>query len=248
MVHNIIAVVNQKGGTGKTTTSINLGCGLSKLGKKVLLIDLDPQANLTYALGIDLPNLSIADVFTGEANIQEILVKKEDLFVAPGATDLVDIDISLVNQGQREAFLKRSLKQVKGFDHIIIDAAPSLSLLTLNALNAAKEIIIPMQLEVLSLQGLKQILATITRVKQTLNPQLKVKGILPVMVDKRRNLSQELLDHLRENTKERIFNSMIHLNVKVAESPSFGKSVIGYSPSSIGAKDYMRFSKEFLGG
>lgn len=246
MTNNVIAIVNQKGGTGKTTTTINFGRGLSKFGKKILLIDLDPQANLTYSLGINTPSLTIADVFTGEADLKEIIIEKDNLFLAPGSNALVDIDISLVNQEKREAFLKRSLQKIKNFDYIIVDAAPSLSLLTLNALNAASEVIIPLQPEVLTLQGLDQILMTITKVKKSLNSNLKIKGVLFVMFDKRRNLSRELLDYIRENIREKIFKSVIRLNVKVAEAPSFGQSVIDYAPDSAGAKDYLSLAEEYL--
>ncbi len=246
MPSKVIAIANQKGGTGKTTTSINLGSSLSKLNKKVLLIDLDPQANLSYSLGIASPSLSIADVLSGEAEFNDILQERNGLFVAPAAGDLADIEISLVNQENREAFLIERLKNLKKFDYIIIDAPPSVSLLTLNALKAASEVIIPLQPEVLSIQGLAQILSTIAKVKSIYNPQLKIKGIVLVMFDQRRNLSTELLEYLKENIQEKIFDARVRLNVKIAEAPSFGQSVIDYAPSSSGAKDYLSVAKEYL--
>lgn len=242
----VIAIANQKGGTGKTTTSINFGSSLSKFNHKVLLIDLDPQANLTYSLGIPSPTRSIADVFSGEVDLKDIIIEKDGLYVAPGRGDLADIEISLVNQENREAFLLERLKGLKKFDYIIIDAPPSLSLLTLNALNAASEVIIPVQPEVLSIQGLGQILATIAKVKKIYNPRLTVKGIVLVMFDQRRNLSTELLEYLKENIEEKIFEAKVRLNVKIAEAPSFGQSVMDYSPSSSGAKDYLGLAKEYL--
>ncbi|GAB3816278.1 hypothetical protein GCM10028895_11320 [Pontibacter rugosus] len=153
MKTNVVAVINQKGGTGKTTTTINLGSALSKLGKKVLLLDLDPQSNLSYSLDIAAPEATLADVFQGEKSINDILVEKDGLWIAPGSNELVDIEISLVTQPDREKFLKHMLAKAKGFDFILIDCPPSLSVLTLNALTAAQEVLIPLQMEVLTLQG-----------------------------------------------------------------------------------------------
>jgi chromosome partitioning protein len=243
----IISVVNQKGGTGKTTTTINLGSALAKLGKKVLLLDLDPQGNLSYSLGLADVKRSMANVFEGKLSINDIIVKKDDLYIAPGTNELVDIEISLVNQDDREGFLKERLVELEGnYDYVIIDAPPSLSLLTLNALSAAHEVLIPLQLEVLTMQGLSQILATVQQVKKTLNPSLRVKGIAFVMYDKRRKLSHEVYEYIRENVEENIFKTFIRANVKIAEAPSFGKSVIDYDPSSSGASDYMALAKEIL--
>jgi chromosome partitioning protein len=246
MAAKIVSVINQKGGTGKTTTTINLGSALSKKGKKILLLDLDPQANLSYSLGIEEPHGTLADVFTGSKNLSEILVHQENLSVAPGSNELVDIEISLVTQPQREGFLKNILTGLKGFDYILIDCPPSLSILTLNALTAADEVIIPLQMEVLTLQGLSQILNTINQVKTAFNPKLKVKGIVVVMFDKRRKLSAEIQEYLEQNITERIFKARIRLNVKLAEAPSFGKSVLDYDPASNGAHDYKALAEEFL--
>lgn len=247
MIAETVAIVNQKGGTGKTTTTINLGCALSKLKKKVLLIDLDPQGNLSYSLALGDSQYSMADVFEGEKKLEQIIVEKDGLYVAPGSTELADIDISLVNQNKREAFLKSSLKNISDkFDYILIDAPPSLSLLTINALNAAQSVLIPLQLEVLTLQGLNQVLATISKIKNTLNPALYVKGIAFVMYDSRRTLSKEVFEYIKNNVEENIFKTMIRSNVKIAEAPSFGKSVIDYDNSSNGAEDYRALAKEFI--
>ncbi|MCC9165549.1 ParA family protein [Pontibacter harenae] len=246
MKSTIVAVINQKGGTGKTTTTINLGSALAKEGKKVLLLDLDPQSNLSYSLAVTAPEATLADVFLGNQSLKDILVEKDGLWIAPGSNDLVDIEISLVSQPEREKFLKNMLADVKGFDYVLIDCPPSLSVLTLNALTAAQEVLIPLQMEVLTLQGLDQIMNTVNKVKKAFNPKLKIKGIVVVMFDIRRKLSQEVLEYLRENVKEKIFDSHIRLNVKLAEAPSFGKSVINYDASSNGAKDYMALGKEFL--
>jgi chromosome partitioning protein len=246
MAAKIVSVINQKGGTGKTTTTINLGSALSKLGKKILLVDLDPQANLSYSLGLEDQAGTMADVFSGNKSLRDILVPRHGLTVAPGSNELVDIEISLVTQPQRETFLKNILAEAKGFDYILVDCPPSLSLLTVNALVASEEVLIPLQMEVLTLQGLSQILATVEQIRATFNARLKVKGIVVVMFDKRRKLSTEIQEYLQENIDEKVFGARIRLNVKLAEAPSFGKSVLDYDGSSNGAKDYMALAEEFL--
>lgn len=246
MATTTVAVINQKGGTGKTTTTINLGSALCKLGKRVLLIDLDPQANLSYSLAVTEPKATLADAFLGNNTLQDVLVEKDGLWVAPGSNELVDIEISLVAQPERESFLKNMLQDVKGFDYILIDCPPSLSVLTLNALTAATEVLIPLQMEVLTLQGLDQIMNTVQKVKKAFNPKLKIKGIVVVMFDVRRKLSQEVLEYLQENVKEPIFEQSIRLNVKLAEAPSFGRSVLDYDPASNGARDYKALAEEFI--
>lgn len=247
MATTIVSVINQKGGTGKTTTTINLGRALSKLGKKVLLVDLDPQSNLSYSLDITQPEYTLAETFTGTKKIKDIIVPKDENFsIAPGSNELVDIEISLVTQERRESFLKSILDDAKGFDFILIDCPPSLSVLTVNALTASQQVVIPLQMEVLTLQGLSQILTTVKQVKNTLNAKLKVKGIVIVMYDKRRKLSAEIQEYLQQNIDEKIFRSRIRLNVKLAEAPSFGQSILDYDPASNGAQDYMALAKEFL--
>ncbi|SFH12088.1 ParA family protein [Pontibacter chinhatensis] len=246
MKTKVVAVINQKGGTGKTTTTINLGSALSKLGKKVLLVDLDPQSNLSYSLAIPNPEKTLAGVFLGDNSLQETWVEKDGLWVVPGSNDLVDVEISLVTEPEREKFLKTILAEAKGFDFILIDCPPSLSVLTLNALTAAHEVLVPLQMEVLTLQGLDQIMNTIQKVKKAFNSQLKVKGIVVVMFDVRRKLSQEVLEYLHENVKEKIFRNHIRMNVKLAEAPSFGQSILDYDASSNGARDYMALAEEYL--
>ncbi|GAB3201151.1 chromosome partitioning protein [Pontibacter aydingkolensis] len=246
MKTTVVAVINQKGGTGKTTTTINLGSALNKCGKKVLLIDLDPQSNLSYSLAIPNADSTLADVFLGTKNLNDILIEKDGIWIAPGSNDLVDIEISLVGESNRESFLKSILSEAKDFDYVLIDCPPSLSVLTLNALTAAQEVLIPLQMEVLTLQGLDQITKTVAKVKKAFNSKLKIKGIVVVMFDIRRKLSLEVLQYLKDNVEERIFDSHIRLNVKLAEAPSFGKSILDYDASSNGAKDYIALAEEYL--
>jgi len=242
----IVTICNQKGGTGKTTTAINLGCALAACNKKILLIDLDPQQNLSYSLGITSTHGDIIEVLQAKKTIQEILVKKENLYIAPSSVSLADYEVSLINKIGREQILKDCLRNIRNFDYIFIDSPPSLSILTVNALNAAHNILIPLQMEILSLQGLMQLLNTIKEVKHALNKNLKITGIIPSMYDCRRRLSHEILNEIQQNIKVKIFKTNIRECVKIAEAPSFAKSVLQYAPKSNGAEDFTELAKEFL--
>lgn len=247
MPAKIIAIVNQKGGTGKTTTTINLGGALASLEKKILLVDLDPQANLTYSLGINTSKGDLVNVFRGTRGLEAILEEKEDMFIAPGSTEMADVEVSLVNYSSRENFLKNSVKKVeKIFDFILIDCPPSISVLTLNAFHAASSVIIPLQMEILTLQGLVQLLVTIEEYRDVFKKSLTVDGILAVKYDIRRKLSSEILAQIKANINERVFNTVIRENVRVAEAPSFASSVLQYAPRSYGAQDYLRLAKEYV--
>lgn len=242
----IFSIVNQKGGTGKTTTSLNLGSALAKLGKSVLLIDMDSQGNLGYSLGLD-DSLTISDVFEGSNEIEGVIQEKEGMHIVPSDIRLVDIELSLIDLDDRHNMLNSKIKHLsKKYDFILIDCPPSLSILAVNSLFASDKVIVPMLMEVLSLQGLDQILQTIEKINASYNKKLKIQGILPVMVDKRRKLSQEVKDYILENYEVKIFDSMIRNNVKASEAPSFGQSVIQYAPSSNSAKDYMEFANEIV--
>ncbi len=243
-----ISIVNQKGGTGKTTTVTSLGTVLAQKGKSVLLVDLDPQGNLTYSLGVNDFEHTIGDVLLGDATVKQSIlhVENEGVDLIPSSIDLANIEISIAQIEERELQLKKTLKGLKKYDYVLIDCPPSFSLLAVNSLTLSNEVIIPMQMTALSLQGLDLIYSTIEQIRASLNPKLKILGILPVMVDKRRKLSSEVKDYIQENFDIKLFESGIRNNVKAAEAPSFGKSVITYAPSSNSAKDYQAFGNEFL--
>lgn len=242
----VIAVINQKGGTGKTTTTINLGKALRVRMKRVLLIDFDAQGNLSYSLGINEFEHTIGDVLLGDQDLEGILIEREGMQVAPSNMSLADAELSLASVVNHEIRLSKSLQTLSQFDYVLIDCPPSLSILTLNALMACQKVIIPMQMEVLSLQGLDQIIDTIEKVNSTFNQNIHVEGILPVMVDSRRKLSQEIHDFIDENYNLRIFKSHIRNNVTASEAPSFGQSVIKYKKSSTSAVDYLQLADELL--
>ncbi|MBA7548182.1 Chromosome partitioning protein ParA [subsurface metagenome] len=212
----------------------------------MLLIDFDPQANLTYSFGIHKPKNTIVEVLQGKQTIQTILVKREGLDIAPSSSRLADLEVSIINKIGREQLLSERLKDLGGYDYIFIDSPPALSILTVNALTVADEVLIPLQMEVLSFQGLTQLLKTIDEVKGVLNKNLKIGGIIVSMYDSRRRLSVEVLNEIKNNLEERVFNSVIRICVKIAEAPSFARSVLSYAPSSNGAVDYRNLAKEFL--
>ncbi|MEM9325107.1 MAG: ParA family protein [Bacteroidota bacterium] len=243
----ITAVVNHKGGTGKTTTSINLGSALAAKKQKVLLVDLDAQGSLSYSLGIGDFDAGMSEVFEGSHAMDQVLVDREGMQVAPSNMSLAEIELAMAGTEKREQVLKDVLAGYDDqFDQIIVDCPPSLSLLTVNALTAAHSVLIPMQMEVLSLQGLDLISETIGRIKKAYNPELQVLGILPVMVDSRKKLSTEVYEHIQENYDVPVFRQKIRTNVKASEAPSFGQSVIRYAPNANSAQDYKMFANEFL--
>jgi len=247
----IISIANQKGGVGKTTTSVNLSAALAKIGKKVLLVDCDSQANATTGMGIDKPSLekSLYQGLIGEAGVDEILCATmlPKLMMIPANVDLIGFEIEMVSAKGREKKLKELLEQVQeNFDYIIIDCPPALSLLTLNAFTASNSVLIPLQSEFYALEGLGQLLDTIKRVKSSFNPGLKIKGILLTMFDKRTNLSQHVVEDAKKYFKDMVFKTKIPRNVKLGEAPSFGLPVILYDKLSQGSKSYIAFAREFL--
>ncbi|HDD64592.1 MAG TPA: ParA family protein [Firmicutes bacterium] len=246
-----IAVINQKGGSGKTTTVVNVGAYLSKFGKKVLLIDLDPQAHTTIHLGFEPPNIgnSVYEILLNETEIENAILptKLKNLFLLPSKLELASAEIELVNEVGREIILRESLKKCqKKFDYIIIDCPPSLGLLTLNALTTVKEIFIPIQAEFFALEGLTKLLQTINIVKERLNPELKITGVIITMFDKRKNICREVAQKVKEYFKDKVFKTKIRENVRLAEAPSFGKTIDEFSSKSHGAEDYFKLTKEIL--
>ena len=243
----VISVINQKGGTGKTTTSHNLGVGLAMKNKSVLMIDLDPQANLTYSLGINDPEFSLTDILYNDKSINEVIQKVGKVDIIPSDIGLANTELFLFEQENREFLLRDKLKGIeKDYDFIIIDCQTSLSVLTINALAASQWVLVPIQLTIFSIKGLDLIITTIQNVKENLNDDLSLLGVLPVMIDKRRKLTAEILDLIKENFDIRIFDSHISNSVRVAEAPSFGISAIEYDANSKASKNYITFTSEFL--
>jgi chromosome partitioning protein len=244
----IIAVVNQKGGVGKTTSVVNIGAGLNLLGQKVLLVDLDAQAHLTYSLGIEADDLELTvyELLKGEATLQEVLIEKGGLAIIPASISLTAAEFELSTEAGREALLKNNVAGLKGYDFILIDCPPNLGLLTLNALTTAKEVFVPLPAEFLAIKGLNNLSEMADKVKQRLNPELAITGIIVTLFDQRLKLYQEVLESLRESVGHRLFQTVIRRNVPLAEATSFGQSIFEYSPTSYGAEDYRALCVEIL--
>ncbi len=248
----VIAVANQKGGVGKTTTAINLSACLADIGFNILLLDTDPQSNTTSGLGFDPRKLekSIYHVLIDNVPITEIITDTavKRLSLVPSNADLVGVEVEMVSLIAREMRLRTALQSVRNqYDYIIIDCPPSLGLITLNALTACDSVIIPIQCEYYALEGLGQLLETITLVKDNLNPKLEIEGILLTMQDRRVRLSDQVISEVRNYFKGRVYNTNIPRNIRLSEAPSFGKPIILYDPKSAGAKAYMKLAKEVVG-
>ncbi|HOW35329.1 MAG TPA: AAA family ATPase [Candidatus Omnitrophota bacterium] len=248
----IISICNQKGGTGKTTTAVNLSASLALLGKRVLLVDSDPQGNATSGLGVNKNTIekSIYDVLLTHATVKEISIKSHiaNLDIAPCNINLTGAEIELVGALSRETRLRRALGVVKEeYDFIFIDTPPSLGLITLNAFVASDSIVIPIQCEFYALEGVSQLLKTINLIREGLNTNLDIEGVLLTMADFRTNLTTEVINEIKNYFKEKVYKTIIPRNVKLSEAPSFGKPIALYDRASIGAKKYDEFAKEFLG-
>jgi len=248
----IITICNQKGGTGKTTSAINIAAFLALAGKKILLMDLDPQANATSGVGINKHNIqkSTYHVLLEELDIKEILqpTQVNNLLLAPSNLDLTGAEVELVGALGREYRLKRALqKEKENFDFIIIDSPPSLGLLTINGLCAADSVIIPVQCEYYALEGLTQLSNTIRLIKDNLNPNLAVEGVLLTMADYRTNLTKEVIQEARNYFKEKVYATVIPRNIRLTEAPSFGKPIALYDKDSLGSQKYEELCKEILG-
>jgi chromosome partitioning protein len=247
----IISIVNQKGGVGKTTTALNLGAALAKAGKYILLVDIDPQANATSGLGFNWREFKqgIYEAIIGRVSLRSIILPsgRENLSLAPSTLDLAGANVELVNLANRELKLREALLEIRhDFDYILIDCPPSLGLLTINGLTAADWLLIPVQAEYYALEGLGQLLSTINLVRMNLQPNLNILGAVLTMYDSRNKLSQEVLQELYKYFPQKIFRTVIPRTVKLAEAPSFGKTIFEYEPRGKGANAYERLAKEVL--
>jgi len=246
----VISVTNQKGGVGKTTTSINLSASLVNRGKRVLLLDMDPQGNASVGLGVDTQELdhTIYDVLLAEASARESIVRSEsgvDIMTANG--DLAGAQVELLNEIGRELRLKKALKPIMDdYDYVFIDCPPALNVLTVNALVASNSVMIPMQCEYFALEGLSALISTVRAIRETLNPSLKIEGLLRTMFDKRNSLSGEVSRQLETHFGSKVYDTVIPRNVRLAEAPSYGEPAISYSPHSKGARAYRLLADEML--
>ena len=247
----IIAIANQKGGVGKTTTSVNLAASLGVLEKKILIIDVDPQANASSGLGIDVDGVEVGSyqVLEHTKSAKEAVIKSNapNVDIIPAHIDLVAIEIELVDKDEREYMLKEALTAIRNdYDYIIMDCAPSLGLLTLNALTAADSVIIPIQCEYFALEGLGKLLNTIKSVQKIHNEALDIEGLLLTMFDSRLRLSNQVVEEVQKHFSDMVFNTIIQRNVRLSEAPSYGESIINYDVSSRGATNYLSLAKEII--
>jgi len=253
----IVALVNQKGGVGKTTSSINLAASLGSLKKRVLLVDLDPQGNATTGVGIEKSDYdkSMYELLKGDVKIDEVIIKSKfkNLYIIPATINLAGVDFELIEKHNRDSSfikgsqLKQNLEEIKdSFDYIIIDCPPSLGILTTNALTAADTVIIPIQCEFFALEGVMQLLNTIMLAQKNINPNLGIEGVLLTMLDCRTNLGLEVVEDIKSYFKESVYDTIIPRLIKLAEAPSHGKPIIAYAPQSIGAEAYLNLAKEVI--
>lgn len=247
----IIAVTNQKGGVGKTTTSVNLSAALAYKGKSVLLIDADPQGNTTSGVGLEKSEigLTLYDCLAEPELINKAVLKTKyrNLSVLPSSSNLSAAEIELANEDGREYFLKKTLELLEQeYDYIIIDSPPALGMLSINIMTAANSVIIPIQCEYYALEGLAQIMSTIKMIKERSNPDIKIEGILATMYDKRTNLSEQVLEEVQKHFHEKVYKTYIPRNVRLSEAPSFGEPIIKYDITSTGAKAYFDLAREVI--
>ena len=246
-----IAIANQKGGVGKTTTSINLSATLAEKGKKVLVIDTDPQGNTTSGLGLDKEELNetVYELMIGECDIDEVIHKNvfDNLDIIPSNVNLAAVEIELIDAEQKEYILREAIDKVKDkYDFIIIDCPPSLSMLTVNAMTTANTVLVPIQCEYYALEGLGQLVHTVNLVKDRLNPELEMEGVVFTMFDSRTNLSLQVVENVKEHIQENVYKTIIPRNIRLAEAPSYGMPINLYEPKSAGAEAYRLLADEVI--
>ena len=247
----IIAIANQKGGVGKTTTAINLSSSLASMDKKVLSLDMDPQGNMTRGLGVDKDGVekTVYDLIIGNAGVEECIYENalENIDVLPSNIDLSAAEIELIGVDNKEYILKNEIDKVKdNYDFIIIDCPPALSMLTINAMTTADSVIVPIQCEYYALEGLSQLIHTIELVKERLNPNLEIEGVVFTMYDARTNLSLQVVENVKDNLNQNIYKTIIPRNIRLAEAPSYGMPINLYDPRSTGAESYMLLAEEVI--
>ncbi len=247
----IIAVANQKGGVGKTTTAINLSSCLAEKGKKVLAVDMDPQGNMTSGLGVDKNSVenTIYDLIIGESSVDEVLRKDimKNLDIIPANIDLSAAEIELIDVEDKEYIVRNVIKDIKdNYDYIIIDCPPSLSMLTINAMTTATSVLVPIQCEYYALEGLSQLIHTVDLVRDRLNPELEIEGVVFTMYDARTNLSLQVVENVKDNLHQNIYKTIIPRNIRLAEAPSYGVPINEYDPKSAGSESYMRLAEEVI--
>ncbi len=247
----VISIANQKGGVGKTTTTINLSAALAEKGKKILIIDIDPQGNTSSGFGVDKNQRenTVYELILGYSTINEAIVHNviPNLDLIPSNVNLAGAEIELIDKTHKEAILKNELDFIQeDYDYILIDCPPSLNVLTVNAMVASDAVLVPIQCEFYALEGLSQLIHTINLVRERLNPKLDIEGIVFTMYDSRTNLSQQVVENVREHVTQKIYNTMIPRNVRLAEAPSYGEPITVYDSKSVGAESYRALAEEFL--